>query len=343
MRLKLADGFVAAAGRGGRGRAAVGLFRLVAGLLLLLGGGQAAEPAPWRMVVLPLAGDDASAVAESLRRMMKEERQVEIELSDPALVAIVRPDEGGEGGLNLTRDEARGLGQRLGVDYYVLGRVVETPRQAGNGKVVFTALAGLYLVESRRGELLRFEFLATEGETAGEARTQLLARLPAVWRTFREAMTTAWAAGGELPPGGAEGETPPVEVFTDEPFGRNLGVTSPVFERQVRPVYPEMAARAEVVATVEVSALFGTDGLVSDLRLERWAGFGLDEAALAAVRQLRFRPALREGRPVPFRGLVRYNFRRPTPQAIRGSARSREEIDRLRQSLRELLKTRPVP
>jgi outer membrane biosynthesis protein TonB len=43
----------------------------------------------------------------------------------------------------------------------------------------------------------------------------------------------------------------------------------------------------------------------------RWAGFGLDEATVATVRQLHFFPAMRNGAAVPLRVLLRYNFRKP--------------------------------
>jgi outer membrane biosynthesis protein TonB len=49
----------------------------------------------------------------------------------------------------------------------------------------------------------------------------------------------------------------------------------------------------------------------------RWAGFGLDEAALSTVRQLHFAPARRDGTAVPMRVLLRYNFRRPAKEGKR--------------------------
>jgi TonB family protein len=303
-----------------------------------------ASPVPFvegpRLAVLPLGGDRNGEVATMLQRTIEEERQRSIELIDSGLTALARRGSPYAESLNLTLEEARGLGQTLGADYYVMGRIWETPRQTAAGRPVFVALAGLYLVESRRGRLLRFELLEVTGEDEGQAHQRLLARVPEGWASLLTALTTAESAG-EGPPPRDDGGL--VEVFTDEPLARNAGVALPVFERQLKPDYPEMAARAEMVATVEVTALFRADGMVDEVELSRWAGFGLDEAAVATVCRLRFRPAIREGRPVSFRGLVRYNFRRPTPQAIQHSIRSREELDRLRQSLRDLLKTRPVP
>jgi outer membrane biosynthesis protein TonB len=55
----------------------------------------------------------------------------------------------------------------------------------------------------------------------------------------------------------------------------------------------------------------GTDGEVHDVQVVRWAGFGLDEVTTATVRQLHFFPALKDGKPVRMRVMLRYNFRKP--------------------------------
>jgi TonB family protein len=52
-------------------------------------------------------------------------------------------------------------------------------------------------------------------------------------------------------------------------------------------------------------------GEISRVEIVRWAGFGLDEAAVNTVRQLHFVPARRDGQAIPMRVLLRYNFRRP--------------------------------
>jgi len=49
---------------------------------------------------------------------------------------------------------------------------------------------------------------------------------------------------------------------------------------------------------------------VGEIQIVRWGGFGLDESAERAIRQLKFKPATRDGRAVSVRAIVRYNFRR---------------------------------
>ena len=97
----------------------------------------------------------------------------------------------------------------------------------------------------------------------------------------------------------------------DETAAAREGIRLPQPYRRLRPAYPDTAARADAEATVDVQVEIDANGEVSGVEVVRWAGFGLDEATVNTVRQLHFRPAMREGVPVPMRVLLRYNFRRP--------------------------------
>ncbi|MFN9741063.1 MAG: energy transducer TonB [Acidobacteriota bacterium] len=296
-----------------------------------------------RMAIVLPAGD----VNRELRPMIGAEGALEIELLDEDLTLLARQGSGYDGRLNLTRAEARGLGLSLGSDFYILGQVLETPRRQADGQVSFEALAALFLVESRTGELRRFHCVEGIGADAVTAGQRMRRELAVAWEAMAKVIAAAPLRNGREP----EIDQPaPIEIYIDDDglASRSAGpgsgsVRPPLFQRHLKPLYPEVAARLGIEATVELTAVFRADGQVDQVELQRWAGFGLDESAVATVRQLRFEPATQDRRPVSFRGLVRYNFRRPTPQAIRNSARSREEIDRLKRSLQDLLKTRPVP
>jgi TonB family protein len=97
----------------------------------------------------------------------------------------------------------------------------------------------------------------------------------------------------------------------DEKTAAAQGLRLPRPYRRMRPDYPASAASAEAEATVDVSVEVGADGEVGDVQIVRWAGFGLDEATLATVRQLHFFPAMKNGTAIPMRVLLRYNFRKP--------------------------------
>lgn len=66
-------------------------------------------------------------------------------------------------------------------------------------------------------------------------------------------------------------------------------------------VYPARARAAEIEGDVEVEIVVDTRGRVVDARVARPAGYGLDEAALVAVRGYRFSPASRDGAAVRVR------------------------------------------
>lgn len=66
---------------------------------------------------------------------------------------------------------------------------------------------------------------------------------------------------------------------------------------KVTPVYPDRAREQGIDGQVLVQALVGKDGLVRDVRIISSIP-SLDDAAVAALRQWRFKPALTKGVPV---------------------------------------------
>jgi protein TonB len=86
---------------------------------------------------------------------------------------------------------------------------------------------------------------------------------------------------------GAQGVSPPGPLSAP----RLLGV--------VKPRYPEVSRRAGIEGTVLVKAHVLADGSVGIAELRRSAGYpALDRAAVEAIRDSRFQPAERGGRPV---------------------------------------------
>jgi protein TonB len=61
-----------------------------------------------------------------------------------------------------------------------------------------------------------------------------------------------------------------------------------------RPVYTELARSKKAEGEVLLEALFSASGEVTVLKVIRGLGYGLDEAAETAARQIHFRPAQNE-------------------------------------------------
>jgi TonB family protein len=54
--------------------------------------------------------------------------------------------------------------------------------------------------------------------------------------------------------------------------------------------------------------VFGANGQLHVIRVDRGLGHGLDESAVAATNQMRFKPALRNGVPVDSTAIVHVLF-----------------------------------
>jgi TonB family protein len=89
---------------------------------------------------------------------------------------------------------------------------------------------------------------------------------------------------------------PPPGVYTvDTP-----GLTRPVAITQVPPRYTRDAMQRQIQGVAAVACVVETNGQVVEARIERSLDreFGLDETALYAARQWRFRPGTIDGKPV---------------------------------------------
>lgn len=82
------------------------------------------------------------------------------------------------------------------------------------------------------------------------------------------------------------------------PYRAGSGVTPPRLLREVKATYTDEARRRGVTGNVILEIVITRDGAVGDVSVRRGLGGGLDERAIAAVRQWKFAPARRLGEPV---------------------------------------------
>jgi TonB family protein len=75
-----------------------------------------------------------------------------------------------------------------------------------------------------------------------------------------------------------------------------------------QPRYTEEARKAKIQGTVIARVLVGADGSVKSVRISRGLSYGLDEQAIQAAYQIRFRPAMKAGQPVSFWVPVQIEF-----------------------------------
>ena len=77
---------------------------------------------------------------------------------------------------------------------------------------------------------------------------------------------------------------------------------------KVEPEFSEEARKAKYQGEVVLSIEIAADGTPRILRVVSGPGLGLDEKAVEAVRQWRFKPAYRDGRPVDSTAMVEVHF-----------------------------------
>lgn len=75
-----------------------------------------------------------------------------------------------------------------------------------------------------------------------------------------------------------------------------------------RPEYTEEARQLHLEGTVYVKIHVASNGTVSVVGVQSGLGHGLDQSAVKAVQSMRFQPALQNGQPADWDGVVNVNF-----------------------------------
>jgi TonB family protein len=99
-------------------------------------------------------------------------------------------------------------------------------------------------------------------------------------------------------------------------------VTPPSLKTRTEAVYPADALREAVEATIGLEVEVDETGEVTSARVVTPAGRGFDEAALAAVRQFKFAPAMHGDKPVRSVVQLAYEFHLPAPAPFPPAAAS---------------------
>jgi TonB family protein len=75
-----------------------------------------------------------------------------------------------------------------------------------------------------------------------------------------------------------------------------------------RPSYTDQARQQKIEGDVILQVVFSASGQVQVQRVVHGLGYGLDEAAQIAAKQIQFKPARQNGQPVDFNGTVHITF-----------------------------------
>jgi TonB family protein len=116
--------------------------------------------------------------------------------------------------------------------------------------------------------------------------------------------------GGGIGSGHGTGQGP----GSDRGYGGGVmsvggGVSAPQVIHSVQPQFTPEARRSNYEGSVAVQLIVDSQGFPQDVRVVRHLGMGLDEEAIAAVKQYRFRPAVYAGHSVSVQMIIDVDFR----------------------------------
>ena len=90
--------------------------------------------------------------------------------------------------------------------------------------------------------------------------------------------------------------------------GAGGAIIGPVLLYKVEPEFSEEARKAKYQGVVVLYGEVDINGALRNVRVLRSLGLGLDEKAIEAVKQWRFRPGYRDGRPIVAAATIEINF-----------------------------------
>ncbi|MEO8369801.1 MAG: energy transducer TonB [Candidatus Solibacter sp.] len=92
-------------------------------------------------------------------------------------------------------------------------------------------------------------------------------------------------------------------------IGGGGGVSAPALIFKVEPEYSEEARKAKHQGVVLLYVEIDPAGKATNIRVLHSLGLGLDEKAMVAVKKWRFKPGVKDGRPVTVQAQIEVNFR----------------------------------
>ena len=86
------------------------------------------------------------------------------------------------------------------------------------------------------------------------------------------------------------------------------GIRMPQLTREVKPNYTKSAMDRRVQGTVEFDVVILEDGTVGDLTLKRSLDDELDQEAVKALKQWKFKPGTKDAEPVAVQVFIELSF-----------------------------------
>jgi TonB family protein len=274
--------------------------RIIAAYIVFIAGLALDAPAQRVAVLTP----DGSARSTPFAEELSEKLDRRLNVLDAAMAASAFVSTAPQTPFNMSIDAAKRVGAVIGCDLFVLVKAANVRRSSFDRPEYYEAYATIYLVSAHSGRLVLWKNEKHEATNADKAQRELDASAEAL------ASEISLTAKATIATEHAEPPLDPMEEPPDDasPLAKNF--KAPVPYRRIKPEYTAEAAYYDVTATVEMTVDLDADGRIKRTEITRWAGYGLDGSVEKAVRNMNWRPAERNGKTLPMRFLLRYNFKK---------------------------------
>lgn len=271
------------------------LFYLTVALFFLFSGTAAAN----RVAILT---PESSARAEIVAAKFSEAFREKFTVIDLSMAEAAFNSAKPEYPFNMTAGEAKAAAAVIGCDTLVLLKTETLRRTSLERPEYYESFLAVYAVDGRSGQLIMWELASFEEPNATAVEKRILDSAPSLARSTAERLpgVRGRASGSHL--------RPEMEEISADAADTNL--KPPIPYKRIRPEYTKTAYLYGIRATVEAEADIDETGRISRTAIVRWAGYGLDDAVIQAIVSMNWRPAMRGGRPLPMRVLLRYNFKK---------------------------------
>ena len=254
-----------------------------------------------RIAILAPDGDD---ISRNFATRLEAQLAEKVRVLDDAMSEAAFLSAKAENPFNLTVSASKATGAAIGCDYFILVSSATIRRSSSKRTEYYESHAASYTVSTRTGRLVFWRLLRFE-ESKPQAAQNLLNDAAGQLAMEIENKLRLAAKSEFAEPPLSEMEEPPDDAL---PAAKNF--RAPIPYRRIKPEYTADAFLYDIKATVDIVVDLDKNGTILRTEIVRWAGYGLDESVEKAVRTMNWRPAERNGKSLPMRILLRYNFKK---------------------------------
>jgi Gram-negative bacterial TonB protein C-terminal len=223
---------------------------------------------------------------------------------DNSLAETVFKNSNFENPFNLQTKDSQNFGNAVGCDFFVILKSENLRRASLVKSDYYESYIAVYLVSTRTGKLVFWTLKSFEDENSSDADKKLSASIENLADEISTKINSVYKAEFN--------EKPPVklEELPEENSPEAQNFRSPLPFKRLRPAYTSTANLYGITATIDALVDLDENGKITQIEITRWAGYELDESVNKTIREMQWRPASRDGKTLPIRVLLRYNFKK---------------------------------